>query len=201
MDVQASNAGVASAPGSKAYTQYVLLMLMLVNALAYLDRSVINVLNQAIKKELSLSDTQIGLLSGFAFVFVYSFCALPVARITERRRRIDVISISLGFWSVMTVLCGVAASYWHLFLARVGVGAGESGASPAAHSMIADYCPPEKRASAISIFVFGNPLGLLLGSILGGLIAQYFSWRVAFIIVGLPGLLLCAAVPPDGEGT
>jgi predicted MFS family arabinose efflux permease len=205
MDADTHEAGATTSAPSAKYVRYVLVMLMIVNALAFLDRSIVNVLSQALKADLGLSDTQLGLLGGFAFVLVYSLFALPVARLAERKSRRNVITVCITIWSIMTTLCGFAGSFIHLFLARVGVGMGEAGASPSAHSMIADYVPPAKRASAISIFVFGNPLGLLIGSVLGGLIAQHFSWRIAFLIVGLPGLLIALAFrltvkePPRGQ--
>jgi predicted MFS family arabinose efflux permease len=173
---------------------YVLITLMLVNALAYIDRAILQVLNQPIKHELGFTDTQLGLLNGFAFMLVYIFCALPIARVSERSSRVTVVTLCISFWSIMTALGGMAMSFWHLLLCRVGVGAGESGAAPAAHSLIGDYFPPERRGSAISIFVLGNPIGILLGSVIGGLVALHFSWRIAFFVVGIPGLLLALLV-------
>src|SRR5579871_5570613 len=137
---------------SSAYVYYVLFALMAINALAYLDRSIINILSQAIKRDLTLSDTQIGLLSGIAFVLVYTFCALPIAWLAERRSRVAIITACIAVWSVMTALCGLATSFVQMMLYRTGVGIGEAGGSPSAHSLISDYVPAERRASAISIF-------------------------------------------------
>jgi predicted MFS family arabinose efflux permease len=187
-------ASSGSSPYSSAYIGYVLIMLMLINAVAYVDRSIITVLSQPIKNELGLTDTQLGFLTGFGFMIVYIFAGLPIARFSERSSRTNIISICISFWSVMTALCGIAGSYWQLLLCRIGVGAGESGAAPAAHSIIGDYVAPEKRGSAIGTFVLGNPLGIMLGSIVGGLVAQHFSWRAAFFVVGIPGLLLAILV-------
>ncbi len=183
-----------ASPPSSAYIGYVLIMLMLINAVAYVDRSIITVLAQPIKKDLGLSDTQLGFLTGFGFMIVYIFAGLPIARISERSSRVNVIALCVSFWSVMTALCGIAGSYWQLLLARIGVGAGESGAAPAAHSLIGDYVAPEKRGSAIGTFVLGNPLGIMAGSIIGGLVAQHFSWRAAFFVVGVPGLIIALLI-------
>jgi len=179
---------------TSAYVYYVLFALMAINALAYLDRSIINILSQAIKVDLNLSDTQLGLLSGIAFVLIYTVCALPIAWLAERKSRVSIITACIATWSVMTALCGQATSFVQMMLYRTGVGIGEAGASPSAHSLISDYVPAERRASAISIFVFGNPLGLFLGSVVGGYVAQHFSWRTAFLLVGVPGLLVAVLV-------
>jgi predicted MFS family arabinose efflux permease len=175
---------------AKRYTYYVLAVLLLMNTFAFLDRAIFNTLSQAIKKDLHLSDTEVGFLGGFGFVLVYTFCALPIARLSERVKRINLIAICFTFWSLATAASGLAASYIQMLLTRVAVGAGEAGATPTAHSVIGDYFPADKRASAISVFVLGLPLGVLLGSFVGGQIAQHFGWRIAFIAVGLPGILV-----------
>ncbi len=181
---------VKKAGYSKFYINYVLFVLLLMNTFAFLDRAIFNTLSQAIKKDLHLSDTQIGFLGGFGFVLVYTFCALPIARLSERVKRINLIGICLAFWSLATAASGIAGNYFQLLLSRVAVGAGEAGATPTAHSVIGDYFPADKRASAISVFVLGLPFGVLLGSFVGGQIGQHFGWRIAFIAVGLPGLLI-----------
>ena len=175
---------------TRQYANYALFVLLLMNIFAFLDRAVFSVLAQPIKQDLRLSDTELGLLGGFAFVLVYTFCALPVARLSERTNRINLISVCLVFWSLATAAGGLANNFIQMMLTRVGVGAGEAGATPTAHSVIGDYFPPDRRASAISIFVLGLPLGTLFGSLSGGYIAQHFSWREAFFTTGLAGILV-----------
>lgn len=179
---------------SKAYLRYMLFILLAMNTLAFLDRTIINVLSQPIKDDLDLTDAQVGVLGGLAFMLVYTFAALPLARLAERMNRISLIAACVTFWSVATAAGGLATSYLQLVMSRVAVGAGESGATPTAHSVIGDYFPPERRGSAISFFVLGLPLGIMLGSIIGGYVAQLYSWRVALMVVGLPGILVALLV-------
>jgi predicted MFS family arabinose efflux permease len=175
---------------SKGYANYVLFVLLVMNTFAFMDRAIFNTLSQAIKKDLLLSDSQIGFLGGFGFVLVYTFCALPVARLSERVNRISLISVCLAFWSLATAASGLAYGYIQMLLTRVAVGAGEAGATPTAHSVIGDYFPADKRATAISIFVLGLPGGVLFGAFIGGWVAEHWGWRIAFMAVGLPGLLV-----------
>lgn len=170
----------------------------------FIDRSIIAILGQAIKIDLQLSDTQLGLLQGLAFVIFYTALGIPLARLSERVRRVSLISICLVIWSGMTALCGAAQNYLQLFLCRVGVGIGEAGCSPPAHSIISDLYPPKSRATALSIYSLGIPLGTMFGAILGGWLTDAFSWRVAMVVVGLPGVALAllfyliAPEPPRG---
>lgn len=183
------------APGySKAYLRYVLFILFMMNTLAFVDRAVINVLAQPIKEDLALTDGQVGILAGLAFMIVYTVAALPLARLAERANRVNLIAACMVVWSLATAAGGIASNYLQLVLSRVGVGAGESGATPTAHSVIGDYFPPDKRGSAVSYFVLGLPLGVMLGSIIGGVAAQLVGWRGALMVVGLPGVLLALLV-------
>jgi MFS family permease len=175
---------------SQAYSRWVVILLMLVYTSNFIDRTVVGILNQPIKVDLKISDTQIGLLNGPAFALLYTILAIPIARLAERFNRVIIISVCLTIWSVMTALCGGAANYALLLLCRVGVGIGEAGCSPSAQSLISDYYPPEQRATALSAYSFGIPLGGMIGAISGGLLAQTVGWRLAFVIVGLPGVLL-----------
>src|SRR4051812_46144766 len=167
-----------------------LALLTLVYVLNFVDRQLVGVLGQPMKTELGLSDRSLGLLSGVAFALFYTTLGLPVARIAERRSRVGVIAISLAIWSAMTALCGVARSVPQLVLARLGVGLGEAGYAPTAQSLIADLVPAERRATALSLFSLGIPAGMLIGAIAGGWLAQSLGWRMAFIALGLPGILL-----------
>ncbi len=175
---------------SRRYLAWALGLLFLVYTSNFIDRTILSVLQQPIKEELKLSDAQLGLLGGFAFALLYSTLGIPIARLAESRSRKTIITASVVIWSVMTAFCGLARSYGALFLFRVGVGVGEAGASPPAHSLIADYFPPKRRATALSIYSLGIPIGVLVGSVLGGVIAQRYGWRPAFAVVGLPGLVL-----------
>lgn len=172
----------------------VLGLLLAVYSFNFIDRTIITVLQQPIKIELGLSDTQLGLLSGTAFALFYSVLGLPIARLAERYDRSRIIAVSLGAWSLMTMLCGAATSFVQLLLFRVGVGIGEAGGTPPAHALIADLYPPDKRATAISIYSLGVPIGILFGAIAGGALGQAFGWRAAFFVVGAPGLVLAAVV-------
>jgi predicted MFS family arabinose efflux permease len=142
------------------------------------------------------SDTQIGLMTGIAFAAFYTFLGIPIARFADKptTNRVGLIARALVIWSGMTALCRQAQSFLQLLLARIGVGVGEAGCSPAAHSLIADLAPPEKRASAMAIYALGIPVGTLLGMLIGGLLADAYGWRMAFVVVGLPGVLLAGAV-------
>jgi predicted MFS family arabinose efflux permease len=175
---------------SEGYTRWALILLMFVYTSNFIDRTILATLSQAIKLDLKVSDTQLGLLQGIAFALFYTVLGIPVARIAERTSRVNVLSICLVIWSGMTALCGVAVNFTQLMIFRFGVGVGEAGCSPAAHSLIADYYPPAKRSSALSVYAFGIPLGGMIGAVSGGWIAEHMSWRIAFLIVGLPGLLL-----------
>lgn len=175
---------------ARGYRAYVLAMLVLLYTSNFIDRTILGVLGQSIKEDLRLSDAQLGLLGGLAFAVLYSTLGVPVARLAERHPRTGVISAALAVWSAMTAACALAGGFWQLMAARIGVGIGEAGCIPPANSLLADYFPPEKRATAAGVFSLGIPLGALLGAILGGLIAQTWGWRAAFALVGLPGVAL-----------
>jgi len=157
---------------------------------SYMDRQILAILQELIKKDLNLSDTQLGLLAGFAFAVFYATLGIPVARLADRGNRVNIIAVALTMWSVMTAVCGLAQNFVQLLLARIGVGVGEAGSSPPSLSIIADLYPPEKRAGAMSVFSLGNVLGAAGGSIIGGELATLYGWRVAMMVVGLPGVVL-----------
>ncbi len=195
----------ANAVYSRGYLIWAMGLLFFVYTSNFIDRTILSVLQQPIKEELKLSDSQLGMLGGLAFAVLYSTLGIPIARLAERHSRKGIITASLVVWSAMTALCGTAHSYGSLFAFRVGVGVGEAGATPPAHSLIADYFPPQRRATALSIYSLGIPIGVLAGSVIGGLIAQKYGWRPAFAIVGLPGLGLAVLTqftlrePPRGH--
>ena len=206
--MSAVETGVGAVPRkpmfSESYKTTVLWLLVLAYTFNFIDRTIISTIGQAIKVDLGLTDTQLGLLGGLAFALLYTTLGIPIARVAERHNRVNIISIAIVIWSGFTALCGMANNFLTLVLFRLGVGVGEAGLSPSAHSLISDYFEPRKRASALSIYSFGIPLGTMFGAVAGGWIAQNLSWRAAFVIVGLPGILVAIALklfvkePPRG---
>jgi MFS family permease len=176
------------------YRGWVLLLLMLAYMSSYIDRSILGILQEPIKHELGLTDSQLGLLGGLSFALFYTLLGIPIARLAERRNRAVIISIALVVWSAMTGLCGLTAGYAQLLLCRIGVGVGEAGGTPAAHSIITDVFKPERRASALAIYSLGVPLGSLIGAAGGGALAQQSGWRAAFLFVGPPGILIALLI-------
>lgn len=217
--------------GTKGYRAYVLSALVIVYTFNFIDRTIINILTEPIKGSFGLEDWQLGLLGGPAFAVLYTFLGIPLARIAERFHRVAIIVSSVAIWSLMTALCGFASSFLVLLIFRVGVSVGEAGCTPPAQSLIADYFRPTSRATAVSIYALGVPLGGMFASIFGGFIAGSMDgpnvanmlnswgwtwavnaldwnsiegWRIAFVVVGVPGLLLSLIVgmtiaePPRG---
>jgi predicted MFS family arabinose efflux permease len=175
---------------SASYRRYLLFFLFVSYTLNFLDRQIVTILAEPMKLDFGISDTQLGLLTGLAFGLVYCGFALPIASLADRFNRVWIIAGSLAIWSICTILCGRATNFWNLVAARVGVGVGEAGAAPASMALISDYVSRERRASALAFFTMGAPVGGLLGMALGGVIAGAYGWRVAFLVAGVPGLLL-----------
>jgi predicted MFS family arabinose efflux permease len=188
----AGAAGLAPHPGhgTKPYRAYILSVLMVIYAINLLDRSLVALLQEKFKPEFHLSDFELGLLGGPAFALCNALAGLPIARLAERFNRVGILAICVGIWSVMTALCGLAVSFPMLLLARFGVGIGEAGCLPPSQGVIADYFPASKRASAISIHLTSIPIGTILAAMLGGVIADHYGWRMAFLALGAPGLLI-----------
>lgn len=159
-------------------------------ALNVADRQILSVLAQPVKKDLGLSDTQMGLLLGLTFALLYSVLGIPMARWADRHVRTRLIAIGLTFWAAMTALSGFARSFAQLALARVGVGIGEASYMPATYSLLSDHFPPERRATALGILHMGPALGILVGNVAGGWLAEHFGWRTAFFVLGAPGILV-----------
>ncbi len=197
-----SNTGQAF--GSRSYRNFVLGSLTLIYTLNFIDRILIGVVAQPIIDEFRLQDWQFGLLSGFGFALMYTLMGIPIARWAERYNRVRIIAGSVILWSAMTALCGVAGSFIALLVFRIGVGIGEAGCTPPANSIIADYFPAKKRARALATYAMGITLGGVLANAFGGPIAQMFSWREAFLVLGLPGIVIGVVVlftvkePPRG---
>ena len=175
---------------STPYRRYALSLLLGIYALNFLDRQIINILAEPIRRDLGLADWQLGVMTGFAFAVFYTVLGVPIARLAETRNRVRIISAAMAVWSLFSLLCGFAQTFVQLLLLRIGVGVGEAGCSPPSHSLIIDYVPREERSSALAFYSMGIPLGSLVGMAFGGLIADAYGWRVAFVLAGLPGLVL-----------
>jgi MFS family permease len=175
---------------SPGYANYVLGVLFLVYVFNFIDRQVMSVFIAPIKAEFGASDTEMGLLVGFAFAVLYTFAGIPIARLADRANRRNIIAIGLAVWSGMTLASGLAKSFVQLAIARVGVGLGEAAGTPPAHSLIADYFPPERRGMALAVYSSGVFAGSAIAYLGGGYLLEHFDWRTAFIILGVPGLLV-----------
>ena len=173
---------------------WILAVLTLTYTFNHVDRQILVILLEPIKNEFGLRDSQLGWLSGIAFAAFYATLGIPVAMWADRGNRRNIIAIALGLWSAMTALSGLAQNYWHLLLARMGVGVGEAGGTPPATSMIADLYPPQERATALGIYTAGIGLGIMAGFALGGYVYELYGWRVAFFVAGIPGLILALVV-------
>ncbi len=189
----------------------VLTILLLINALNFVDRLLPFILISSIKADLNLSDSEIALMAGLSFALVYSIAALPLAHLADRTSPRRVLTVALATWSMMTALSGFATSFLHLVVGRMGVAASEAGCNPAAHALISRTFSPDRRAMALAIFSLGVPIGSMIGLVLGGWINDVANWRTAFLVVGLPGLILAiiswfilpelGRAAPQSEGT
>lgn len=179
---------------SKAARRYAMVILAIVYMFNFVDRQILAILLPQIRDEFGTSDAYLGFLSGTAFALFYVTLGVPIAQYADRCNRRNLIAASVALWSAMTALSGMAANIWHLTAARIGVGIGEAGCSPPAHSMISDYFPPEKRSTAMGFYTLGISAGIMTAYLAGGWVAQNIGWREAFFVVGIPGLLLAAIV-------
>jgi len=190
---------------SAGQRRHALALLFLAYVVNYIDRQIVTILQEPIRADLGLSDTQLGLMTGLSFALFYATLGVPIARLADRRSRSKLIAGAIMLWSVMTAACAAATSFWTMLLCRMGVGVGEAGLSPPAHSLISDYYEPERRATALAIYSVGIQVGVFLGFVAGGAINHFFGWRMAFLVVGLPGLLLALLIrftmrePPRGQ--
>ena len=200
----AERASIIQAYKNPHYRYLVLGILTVVYVSNFVDRQVINVLASYIIEDLDISDGQFGMLSGLAFALIYTTLGIPIARWADIGNRRNVIAISVTIWSIMTAACGAAQNFGQLFMARFGVGIGEAGGSPPAHSIVSDIFPAHQRATALSVYSLGVYGGILVGTIGGAYLVQFFDWRIAFVVVGLPGIFLALLVrfvikePPRG---
>jgi predicted MFS family arabinose efflux permease len=191
-EAEAVKAAPASTGFTRRYRAWLLLVLLLTNVLNFSDRQGIGVLAQAIKQDLGLTDTQMGLVQGLAFAIFYSLLALPLARLSEHRNRTRIIAAALAVFGVMVTLCSRAQSFTQLLLCRIGVAIGDAGMPPPASSLVGDHYPVGRRASALSIIWLGAPAGVVLGATLAGLLAETHGWRASFMVLGAPALVVAA---------
>lgn len=190
---------------SPAYSRYVLALLFCVAVLNMLDRQILGMLVVPIKAEFGVSDTLMGLLTGPSFALFYALAGIPIARWADRGVRRSIIALGLLVWSGLTLLSGLVTSFGQLVVARLGVGVGEAAGTPPSHALITDYFPPDRRASALAVFTIGASSGVALAHLVGGWVSELYGWRMVFIVAGVPGLLLAAALrfsvrePPRGR--
>ena len=175
-----------------AYRNYLLTVLLVILVFNYLDRMALGIVLPAIKADLDLTDTQLGFLSGIAFALFYSIMGVPIARWADRGNRVTIISLTAALWSMAVALCGAATSFVQLLLIRVGVAIGEAGCVPPAFSLIADYFNRAERPRAAAIYGLGGPLSTLVGFFLAGWLNELYGWRMTFVLLGAPGLVLSA---------
>lgn len=179
---------------STSVRYYAVGLLTVVYTFNFIDRQLLAILQESIKADLALMDWQLGLLTGFAFAIFYVTAGIPIARWADNSNRRNIVALAVGIWSFMTAISGLVQNYIQLLLARIGVGVGEAGGSPPAHSMISDIFPPEKRASALAFYSMGVNFGIMFGFLAGGWLNEVFNWRVAFFVVGVPGIVVALIV-------
>jgi len=200
---------VKSSGTNLTYAWYAVAVFNIALISSFIDRQILSLLVGPIKADLQISDTEMSLLMGFAFALFYVFVAIPIARLADIKSRRLIIGVGIALWSLMTVMCGIAKNYWQLFIARVGIGVGESTLSPAAISMLSDMFPKDKLPLATSLMGMGSSLGMAFALLLGGLVINLVSgtpevtlpllgtirsWQLVFIIVGLPGLPIACLI-------
>ncbi|MCC6153002.1 MAG: MFS transporter [Candidatus Hydrogenedentes bacterium] len=194
---------------SPVYAWYVVGVLMIVYVLSFVDRQILSLIVGPVKKDLGVNDTQMGLLMGFSFAMFYSILGVPFGWLADQKSRRSIIAVGVAVWSFMTAACVIARQFWQLFLLRVGVGIGEAALSPAAYSLITDYFPRHRLATAISVYGMGIYIGSGLAFLLGGVVVGFTAksgpimwpifgeirpWQLVFFVVGAPGLLIAALV-------
>jgi hypothetical protein len=175
-------------PGEKP-SRYVA-VLFIVSTVSLMDRHILAILLEPIKRELGASDTEMGLLTGFAFVLFFALASVPIARLADRHSRRNIIAVALAFWSVMTMLSGFVATFLQLAAARIGLGISEAAATPASASMLSDLFPKERRTTPLALLAVAAPVGTMLAFTIGGIVNAAVGWRMTFVALGAPGLLL-----------
>ena len=194
MQAEGAAVSVGHAVARRSYASYVVPVPFLAYGVNVMDRSVLAVLLESIKHEFVVNDKMLGLLSGMAFALFYATLGIPIAALADRTSRRSVLAGAAALWSAATALCGLATNFWALLLARVGTAVGEAGGTPPSHALISDYFPLRERGFALSLYALGVPFGAMLGSGLGGWGNEIVGWRMTFILVGVPGLLVALLV-------
>src|SRR5689334_19588663 len=184
------SAPASTSPVSTSYRAYALALLVAIYTVNFLDRQIVTNLIEPIKNDLKLTDSQVGMMSGLYFAILYTVLGIPIARLADKGDRPWIMTVSLAIWSGFTLVAGFAQNFITLAISRMGVGVGEAGCTPTAHSLIAEYFPKKSRARAMAIYSMGISIGSLLGMALGGLIASEYGWRPAFLVAGAPGIFL-----------
>lgn len=178
---------------------YALILLAAVNMSNYMDRAILAILQQPMKEDLHLQDWQLGIISGPAFALFYSMAGIPIARVAERANRVKLLAVAVTVWSTATAFCGAATHFLHLVFARVCVGGAEGACTPTSHSLISDIFPAKQRGLAMAWLTTSIPLAQMIAPILGGLIAMHWGWRTAFVLIGLPGVLIAVLLWRTGR--
>jgi MFS family permease len=176
----------------RTYKNYLLMILLIIWAFNFVDRLALGLVQESIKVDLNLSDTQLGFLTGIAFALFYSIMGVPIARWADRGNRVSIIAVTIALWSAAVALCGITKTFLQLLIVRVGVAIGEAGCIPPAHSLIADYFTRAERPRAVALYMLAPPAGVLMGYSLAGWLNEFYGWRLMFILLGLPGLVLSA---------
>ena len=191
---------------ASAYGYFIVCVLAVVYTFNFLDRQLMSILQESIRADLHLTDTQLGMVTGLAFALVYTFFGIPIAWLADRTHRVRIVAAACAVWSLFSAACGLAISFPTLAMARLGVGLGEAGGSPPSYSVIADYFPPQRRGVGLAIYSLGVPMGTMVGSAAGAWIDKAYGWRAAFFAVGVPGVILLALLvlilvrePPRGR--
>lgn len=189
---------------STRYRTWLVGVLLVLGAFNFADRAILAVLAQPIKEDLLLTDADLGMLQGLGFAILYSVLGLPLGWMAERVNRRTMIAVCVAVWSFMTAACGLATNFLTLLLGRIGVGVGEAGFQPVVSSLVGDHFRPNRRGSVMAVILLGSPMGFLLGQAVGGYVAATWNWRVAFMVLGIPGLIaalvawLTLREPPRG---
>lgn len=176
------------------WPHYTLVLLSIVYVFNFIDRQILVILQESIKADMDLSDAQLGLMTGFTFAIFYVSAGIPIARMADKSNRRNIVSWSIAIWSLMTAASGLVQNFWQMLLARIGVGIGEAGGSPPAHSIISDIYPANKRGTALAFYTAAIYIGIMVGYLVGGWIDQNYGWRIAFFVVGIPGVLIALLV-------
>ena len=176
------------------YRYYVIAILTIGGILNIADRLILSILLEDIKAEFAFTDTQIGLITGLAFTVFYVIFGIPIAWLADRKSRKTIIALSIATWSLMTAICGAATGFWSLFIARMGVGVGESGSGPAGLSLLSDYFRKHELGRAMGVTTLGATIGTATGLMVGGYFADLLGWRMAFVALGVPGIVLAIIV-------